>query len=495
MTVSELETQRTPPADRAAADMEKFRSARITHWNDVARILEDSGKWGKCYHERLAQVYRFLTPPDLRVLELGCGEGDLLAALEPAVGVGIDFSEEMIERARRKHPRHTFVGADAHDYRPDAPFDVIILSDLVNDLWDVQEVFARIRLYSTPRTRVIINSFSHLWELPLSVVKRLGLAQPSLYQNWLAVEDMVNLLKLEEFEPVKVWQEFLWPFRTPLLAGFFNRFLVKLWPWNLFALTNFIVARPVPSLPREGDGGKAPSVSVIIAARNEAGNIEELFGRTPEIGSDTELVFVEGHSRDKTYEAIEQAIADHPERRCQLHRQSGVGKGDAVRLGFEKAGGDVLMILDADMTMPPEDLPRYYDALCAGKGEFINGVRLVYPMERKAMRFFNLLGNKFFSKVFSWALGQQVKDTLCGTKVLYRSDYERIAANRAYFGTFDPFGDFDLIFGAAKLGLKIIDMPIRYRERTYGAPNIDRWRDGLLLLRMVVYAARRIKFV
>ena len=207
------------------------------------------------------------------------------------------------------------------------------------------------------------------------------------------------------------------------------------------------------------------------------------------MGRGTELVFVEGHSTDDTYATIEREIARHPDRQCQLLRQTGKGKGDAVRLGFAHARGDVLMILDADLTVAPEDLPRFLNALRSGKGEFINGVRLVYPMQKQAMRFFNLLGNKFFSLAFSWLLGQSIKDTLCGTKVLSAADYQRIAAQRAYFGDFDPFGDFDLLFGAAKLNLKIVDLPIRYRERTYGTTNIQRWRHGWLLLQMV--AVRR----
>jgi glycosyltransferase involved in cell wall biosynthesis len=298
------------------------------------------------------------------------------------------------------------------------------------------------------------------------------------------------LLHLANFEVIKHGSEILWPLPIPLLADLANRFLVKLWPFKYLALTNFIVARPQPQ-----PAMTAPSVSVVVPARNEAGNIPAIMARTPYLGQGTELVFVEGHSQDDTYTAIEQAMAAYPERCCQLFRQTGVGKGDAVRLGFQHARGDILMILDADLTVPPEDLPRFYEAIRSGKGEFINGVRLVYPMEKEAMRFANLLGNKFFSLAFSWLLGQPIKDTLCGTKVLWRTDYELIVANRAYFGDFDPFGDFDLLFGAAKLNLKIIDLPIHYRQRTYGTTNIQRWKHGLLLLRMVLFAARRIKFV
>jgi len=238
-----------------------------------------------------------------------------------------------------------------------------------------------------------------------------------------------------------------------------------------------------------------PTVSVVVAARNEEGHIDELMARIPEMGRGTEIVFVEGNSTDDTWGAIELAIAGHPQRNCKLLKQPGKGKGDAVRTGFDAATGDILMILDADITVPPEDLPRFYEVLASGRGEFANGVRLVYPMQDDAMRFANIIGNKFFSWAFSWLLGQPIRDTLCGTKVLWAKDYRRLSENRAYFGDFDPFGDFDLLFGAAKLNLKIMEVPIRYRARRYGETNIQRWRHGLLLLRMVLFAARRIKFV
>ena len=474
----------------AGAAQIKYQQARLLHWNEVARNLETWTSWGGYYHRRLTQVYQSLVAPGQSVLELGCGRGDLLAALKPALGVGVDFSEEMIRAARRRHPRIRFVHADVHALDLTEKFDVIILSDLVNDLWDVQIVLQQVSQLSAPRTRIIINSYSRLWEPVLNVAKWLGLAKPTLYQNWLTVEDIASLLSLADCEVIKQSQEILSPLPILLLDDVCNRFLVKLWPFKYLALTNFIVARRRPNLST-----KRPSVSVIIPARNEAGNIAAIFARVPRMGQWTELVFVEGHSRDSTYMSIEAAIAQNPERCCQLLRQTGTGKGDAVRLGFARAKGEMLMILDADLTVPPEDLPRFYEALSSGKGEFINGVRLVYPMEKQAMRFLNLLGNKFFSLAFSWLLGQSIKDTLCGTKVLWKQDYEAIAANRAYFGDFDPFGDFDLIFGAVKLNLKITDLPIRYRERTYGTTNIQRWKHGSLLLKMVIFAARRLKFV
>ena len=481
------------PAFKPDVRFSAFRQARVRHWNAVAQQMDTWRGWGGYYHRRLAEVYRFLIPPQSHVLEIGCGCGDLLAAVAPARGVGIDFSPEMIVRARRKHPWLEFIEGDAHELALEEQFDFIILSDLLNDLWDVQTVFSRLGPLATPHTRLLINSYSRLWESPLALVQKLGLGKPDLYQNWLTVEDIVNLLNLASFERIQHWQEILLPLPLLGLKTLCNRVLVKMFPFRFLALTNFIVARPLPFL--YASEKKQPSVSVVIPARNEAGNISQIFQRVPEMGKQTELVFVEGHSRDETYSVIEREIAAHPSRQAKLLRQTGVGKGDAVRLGFEHASGDILIILDADLTVPPEDLPRFYDALVAGKGEFINGVRLVYPMGKKAMRFFNLMGNKFFSLAFSWLLGQPIKDTLCGTKVLWKRDYETIAANRSYFGDFDPFGDFDLLFGAAKLKLKIVDLPIRYRERTYGTTNIQRWRHGWLLSQMVMFAARRLKFV
>ena len=469
-------------------ELNKYQEIRRKFWDENW----NTGKtWGNYYHERMHFVCRHLIMEGSSVLEVGCGRGDLLAAVKPATGVGIDFSEPVLEHARQHHPNLEFIFADAHEFDlGDRTFDYILLSDLVNDLWDVQAVLTRLQRYCRPETRLIINFFSHLWNVPLGTARKMGLATPNLPQNWLTVHDMDNLLELSGYQPLRNWEEVTAPFWVPFLSDFSNRYLAKILPFRWFALTHIMIARPMPTdLPAE------PTVSVVIAARNESGHIEELMQRIPEMGGGTEIVFVEGNSTDNTYEAIERAIAAHPERNCRLFKQSGKGKGDAVRLGFEESTGDILMILDADITVPPEDLPRFFTQIANGSAEFVNGVRLVYPMQEEAMRFFNLVGNKFFSQAFSWLLGQPIRDTLCGTKVVRKTDYERIARNRSFFGDFDPFGDFDLLFGAARLNLKIQEVPIRYRARRYGETNINRWRHGWMLLKMVAFAARRIKFI
>jgi len=475
-------------ADTFAIEANQYLRDRRAAWNEVAKKSPRS--CGAYYRRRLQEVYGLLIPEGSRVLEIGCGRGDLLASLKPGHGVGIDFSPDMIEIARSRHPDLNFQVVDVHDLDLEGEsFDFIVLSDAVNDLWDVHAALEKVRRCCEPRTRVIVNLFSHLWERPLAWAQRLGIATPTLPQNWLTTGDLENLLRLSGFETLRSWPEVVAPLPFPG-AGIANRVLGKIAPFRWFDMTNFVVARPAGA-----QVAGLPSVSVIVAARNESGHIDELLARIPEMGAGTEILFVEGNSTDDTYEAIEKVMAANPQRNCKLLKQSGKGKGDAVRAGFAAATGDIMMILDADISVPPEDLPRFYDVLASGKGEFCNGVRLVYPMQDQAMRFANLVGNKFFAWAFSWLLGQPIRDTLCGTKVMWKSHYERIRANRKYFGEFDPFGDFDLLFGAAKLNLKIMEVPVRYRARRYGETNISRWRHGIVLLRMVIFAARRIKFV
>jgi SAM-dependent methyltransferase len=466
---------------------DKYKNERLLFYSNNSEYKQSA--LGKYYKTRLVLTYKYLIPEHSRVLELGCGDGSFLFGLNPKYAVGIDFSLEAIESAKRNYPQFQFFKGDVHEIElGDIKFDYIVLSDLVNDIWDVQELLIKIRPYCDEHTRLIFNFYSRLWGLPLSIARFLKLAKPVLLQNWLTRHDMFNLLEISGYEPIRAWGEFIFPIPMPFISNFINRYFSKLPLFQHLCLTNFIVARPILKKV-----APKPTVSVIIAARNESGHIQELIDRIPMMGNrNPEVIFVEGNSTDDTYSVIE-ALTKGKEG-FKLLKQPGKGKGDAVRTGFDAATGDILMILDADITVPPEDLPKFYELIDSGKGEFINGVRLVYPMDKDAMRFANLIGNKFFSWAFSWLLSQPIRDTLCGTKVLKRNDYLRIAQNRLYFGDFDPFGDFDLIFGAAKLNLKIIEVPIRYGARNYGETNISRWTHGWLLLEMVAFAAKRVKF-
>lgn len=450
------------------------------------------------YYREIQRLMAFLIPGRSRVLELGCGEGTLLAAVQPSRGLGIDRSETAVRQAQERYADRSELSfrvgdVETIDWSGTEPFEHIIVADLLPLLRDIQGTLSALMPVCTPRTRIIILSHSNLWRPLLSLANLLGLRRRAADYNWLSLDDVRNLLHLADFEPVVSGGRILMPVSVPLLASLLNRLFAKLPLIRLACLSWYVVARP---RPQAAAARPDASVSILVPTLNERGNIEALFTRTPPMGSQTELVFVDGRSQDGTVEEIQRCMAAYRERwpRVTLIHQTGKGKGQAVRQGFERCAGDILMILDSDLTMPPEELPKYYHALVSGKGEFINGCRLVYPQHDQAMRFLNMIANHGFALLFSWLLGQRVKDTLCGTKALWRRDYQLIAENRSYFGDFDPFGDFDLLFGAAKLNLKIVDLPIRYRERTYGSIKIDRFRDGKLLVRMSILAFKRLKW-
>lgn len=468
-------------APTAAQHLEAVRS-----FYDSAGV--DSKWFGRQYRSLLGHYYRELIPHDASVIEIGCGSGELLATLPNRDVCGVDLSARQIDRARRRLPHGVFHIQTAESLDLERTFDFIILSETINFVADGQAVLQGLLRISHSRTRVILNYHSNLWRPLLALAVWLGWKSANPATNWFTREDVTNLLRLSDWEELKVQPRILIPVPVLGLGAIANRWLAPLLPW--FCLSTFTIARP----RLLGDRTEY-SVSVVIPARNEAGNIESAVSRTPVLGTGTELILIEGHSSDNTWEEVHKAAARHSGMRIRCLRQTGKGKGNAVREAFEVATGDILMILDADLTVPPEELPKFYEALASGKADFANGVRLVYPMEERAMQFFNLCANKLFSAIFTWLLGQRVKDTLCGTKALFRQDYRRIAANRSYFGDFDPFGDYDLLFGADKLHLKIVDVPVRYAERTYGETNIQRWRHGLLLWKMVAFAARKLKFV
>ncbi|ABB57231.1 glycosyltransferase [Synechococcus elongatus] len=474
--------------------MNDHTAAIAAHFDQLAPNLDRWRRRNRTYYRDLEKLHRFWIPTGSRVLQVGSGLGDLLATVEPSFGIGIDVSPQAVAIAQQRHPQLQFHCLAAEELTPEAignpePFDAIILTGVLSYLTDIQVVLEQLQAFCHPRTRLILGFHNFLWQPLLTAAEKVGQRSPQPPESWLGMQDVLNLLTLTGYEPIKQGRRFLLPRQIPLLTGWINRWISPLPVIEHLALTNYVIARPLAQ-PRS-----QPTVSVIVPARNEAGNIAAAVERLPELGAETELIFVEGHSRDQTWETIEQTVAEYQgPLKLLACRQTGKGKADAVRLGFDKASGDILMILDADLTVQPEDLGHFYRAIASGRGEFINGSRLVYPRSRLAMPGLNTLANRTFALIFSFLLGQPLKDTLCGTKVLWKTDYDRVAAGRKYFGDFDPFGDFDLLFGAAKLGLKIVEVPVRYQERSYGSSNIAHVREGLILARMCLYAAGKLKF-
>jgi SAM-dependent methyltransferase len=486
--------QGTEGARRIDPLVEEVRRFYEDHHEGIARARRARAY----FYGYLTRVLRTRVPPGQRILDIGCGSGELLAALAPSEAVGVDLSAKAVAAARAAHPgpQFEFIEGDGTDPRLLAglkgPFDVILLVNVVTHLSDVQSALESLQALCHRRTRVVIYSYSRLWQPALRLAELLRLKYRQPPEAWLPPEEIALMLELADFETIRRDAHVVMPVHVPLLSDLVNRYLGHLPVVQAFSLVYGIIARPSPPRARPV---ALPATSVVIPCRNESGHIRELVARLPDLGAGSEFVFVEGNSTDDTEQVVRQVIADNPGRPLRFVKQTGRGKGDAVRRGFAEARGDALVILDSDMGVAPEDIPKFLQALSRGKGEMINGSRMVYPMEGRAMRFLNLIANKSFALLFSWLLGQQLRDTLCGTKVLYREDYERIAANRAFFGDFDPFGDFDLLFGAARLNLKIVDLAVRYHERQYGVTNISRFRHGWLLVRMSAFAARKLKFL
>ena len=479
-----------PPAPASAFDADSLRA----HFDWVAANDAAVRRRQSDFHAQLLGLFRRHVPPGERVLEVGCGAGDLLAGLRPARGLGLDFSPAMVAKARARHaarPELEFREADVQAAEFDGTYDHVVLDYLTGYLTDIQRTLQRLHAAAHPRTRLHLTSLNTPWRWPLALAERLGAVMPQPPSSWLSHDDLINLLELTGWEVVTFERVQLFPFEWPLVSAFCNRVAVRLPLVRHLGITLFVTARPRRPRPVTGP----VSCSVVVPVRNESGNLRAALERIPVLGARTEVIFVEGHSRDDTWEALQREVAAYRgPHLVQAFQQPGRGKWDAVRAGFAAARGEVLVVQDGDLTAPPEELPKFYAALESGAAEFVNGSRLVYPMEKGAMRFLNFLGNKFFALALTYVLGQPVKDSLCGTKMLLRSDYERLLRRIAELGDFDPFGDFNLLFGAALLDLRIRDLPVRYRDRTYGATNISRFAHGWLLLRMTWFALWRIKF-
>jgi len=473
-----LETSKLDYFSRIASKRKK-RKLSAYYWNEISDYLN------------------YFSHQDISVLEIGCGNGDLLAKIQGNKKTGIDYCENYITWAKEKHSDKTieFLQMDANNIQLNQKYDLIIISNLIGFVDDIQHVFEEVKKCCHANTKVIVQYYNSIWEPIIKLSENLGLKEKTPTQNWLSTRDINNLLYISGFDVYRNNKRLIFPFFIPVLSSLLNKYLAKFPIFRFFSLNIYSFAMPL-SVEKPEEYSRKYSTTVVIPARNESGNIENAILRLPKFGKHIEIIFVEGNSTDDTWQKIQEIqkkyAATH---QIKIAQQKGKGKADAVREGYKIATGDILMILDADLTVPPEDLPKFYEAIAGGKGDFINGTRLVYPMDKEAMRFLNYLGNHFFSWAFTWLLEQRFKDTLCGTKVMFRTDYVKLTGNRSYFGDFDPFGDFDLLFGAHKLNLKIVEVPIRYRERTYGSTNISRFKHGLILLRMCAFASRKCKFI
>ncbi len=431
-------------------------------------------RWKRTFYQLIAAEISSLTRYYDRLLQWGRAPGDAGELLAT-----IDCPEKQLV----EDPELPDASADG-DRRT-----AILLFGTINHHYDIESLLRQLRSRISRSTRLVIVAFNPYLQWLYRLALWLRLKSGTMPTTFITVTDLENICRLSGFEIVRMRPAVYVPWRLLGVGSFVNAVMPAIPLLRHLSFTSVIVLRPLGI-----DASARPSISVVVPARNEKGNIAAIVARMPRFDGDTELIFVEGGSSDGTWEEIQRVIGEYKgPMRISAHRQSGRGKADAVRLGFSKATGDLLTILDADLTMPPELLTRFVDAYTSGKADFVNGSRIVYPMEGDAMRFLNRLGNVFFAKALTWILGVRIGDCLCGTKLVARRDYERMQRWRADFGDFDPFGDFELLFPAAVLGIGIIDVPIRYRARTYGMTNISRFRHGLMLLWMTFSGFFRIK--
>jgi SAM-dependent methyltransferase len=441
------------------------------------------------YYRSLARLFQHLVEPGKRVLNINCETGFLLKAVSPEYGVGVDISAEMLAAAHANNPEFTYCESFPEDYASSEKFDYIIVSN-VGDLVDVQKAFSQLHTASDRHTRVLIYSYNHLWEPLVAIAESLHLKTPKPEQNWLSEQDLVGILKLVGFESLRTYRICLLPKFVPLLSALANRVLAKLPLLDRLCMVEVLVARPIP----ERIDPSAVKVSVIVPCKDERGNVEDAVMRIPDFGQPTEIIFCDDKSTDGTADEVRRMQALYPERNIRLIDGPGICKSMNVWAGFTHATGDILAILDADLTVIPEELPYFIDAITQSGAEFVNGSRLVYPVPKAAMKGANMVGNKLFSIVFSFLMGQRIKDTLCGTKVLWRSDWERIQPMIGSWGIMDRWGDYELLFGAAKLNLRVVDQPVHYQERVYGATKMTKvFKNGLVMLRMCVKGYLRLK--
>ncbi len=477
----------------AALDERRIRTCDL-----LARLASRRDYWidhNRYYYRLLARLLQFLVEPGKRVLSVRCGTGTLLAATRPSLGRGIDICREMIDVAKRRHPafQYDIAFPDTNSFREcfdeAEKFDYIAFSE-IDDTVDVQSALQNLKPLCERHTRLLVTTYNHLWEPLVTLAETIGMKVPRVEQNWLSGADVRNLLTLSGYELLGTRRIVLCPKYIPLLSWFLNGFCARLPILNRLCMTEVHVARLIPT-PLDA---RDLSVSVIIPCKDEQGNVEDAVSRIPELAGRTEIIFCDDKSTDGTAEKVLDMKQLHPEREIRLEHGPGISKSKNVWTGFDAATGDILMILDADLTTMPEELPYFVEALVSGVAEFVNGSRLIYPVPREAMKGANMLGNKFFSLAFSYLLSQRVKDTLCGTKVLWQSDWERIKPMQGTWGIEDRWGDYELLFGASKLNLRIVDLPVHYQERIYGTTKMTKvFHNGLIMLKMCWHGFLKLK--
>ena len=425
------------------------------------------------YHDRIRRFYQQIIPRGSRVLEIGCARGDLIASVEPSYGLGIDISGNMVEEAKRKYPDLDFRQGEIEALPPRTDFDYIILSNLVDYIEDLYLFFYRLKDWTNDNTKIVITNFNPLWAPVVRMQAKLWLRVPEAQRNFVTLLDICNILDVLGYDVSESGYRLISPLYIPLVSFFLNKLVPRLYAINNLSSTQYVVCRRKQAASKRD----ALSCTVVVPCHNEEGNVEECVKRIPTVGRATEIIIVDDGSTDKTYDIAQRLSREDPRVRM-IRFDKNRGKANAVKAGFDNATGDVLVILDADMAVMPEEIPKFFNTIADGRAEFVNGTRMVYPIEKEAMKFANYIGNKIFGIVLSVIVGQRNTDTLCGTKGLLKRHWQHIDMKG------HGWGDFDLLYGAARLKLKMVEMPVRYKKRMSGRSKMKALRHGLGMLKI-----------
>lgn len=475
-------------ASWGVAALDELRTARRQHQDSTVGERGRRIETNQYFYGRVKRLLQFIVEPGSRVLELRCLRGDTLKGLQASRGVGVEIGEVMVGLAKEKHPELEFVRCDVEELELGEKFDYIIFNHIF-DTVDILKALERIRAHCTPETRLIIINYNQLWQPILELASKLGLRSRFVEPNWVNENDLRGFLKLGGFRPVHKHALLLLPKRVPVLSWLLNEVVGRLPGIRRLCMMQAMVARPISEARNSSD----VSVSVIVPCRNEEGNIQPAVERIPEMGKFTEIIFCDDKSTDGTADEVRRMQAAYPWKNVRLVNGPGICKAENVWTGFREANGDIVMILDADLSVMPEELPLFFDALVRGRGDFVNGSRLVYPMQERAMKFANMLGNKAFGLAFSFLLDHRIKDTLCGTKALWRRDWGKLQRNLGSWGIIDMWGDYELLFGASRLQLEIAEVPVHYQERIHGVTKMTKvFANGWRMLGICWHAWRRL---
>lgn len=356
-------------------------------------------------------------------------------------------------------------------------YDCIVLSDMfeVND--DILGLLKLLKKNLNNDGTILLTSITPIWDGVLSILEMLNLKNKSKKRSYIHLNKLSAVLDTINFQITGKRTRQYFPFKLFYFGNIINNFLEIILYFFNFGIRSYFTIKEIEDTAEKD----VLSKTIIVPAKNEEGNLNELINRIPYLGNNVEVIISCGISNDNTLGMAKSLKSDNFI--IKVIEQTSKGKANAVWEACEQSSNDLIAILDADLSVDPEELSSFFELIETKKCDFVNGTRLIYSMEKGSMRFINNFGNRLFQYVVSKIIRLPLTDSLCGTKVFKKNLYEKIKKWQSVVKIKDPFGDFDLLFAAAYSSQKIVEYPIHYRARKYGTTQIRRFKDGFKLIK------------